>query len=233
VKALFAACEKEESEYLQVRDKAIIAVFLLNGKETLRHARQEQMFSALSRSPQVKFSVQLFLGTGIRATELAELRMGNVCLDPLDAHMKVLGKGGIWGEVGLGVKTQEYLQKYIQMFREPAIQQEVAQLPRKQQEQERHESFLFVNRRGNPMRRSGLWRMTQRLGEWANINSALCVPHAFRRTFAVNFMRQDGNIYLLSKLMRHSSVDVTEVYLTSYLQSEARHQAKSVLDNLY
>ena len=30
----------------------------LNGKESLRHARQEQMFSVLSRSPQAKFSVQ-------------------------------------------------------------------------------------------------------------------------------------------------------------------------------
>jgi integrase/recombinase XerD len=88
IDALFAACEKEESEYLQVRDQEIIAVFL---------------------------------DTGIRITELIELRMGNVYLDPRDANMKVLGKGGKWGEVGLGVKTQEYLQKYISMFRESAI----------------------------------------------------------------------------------------------------------------
>jgi integrase/recombinase XerD len=201
--ALFEACDKEESEYLQVRDRAMLA---------------------------------MLLDTGIRVTELIELRLGNVYLDPQDAHVKVLGKGGKRGEVGLGKLAQEYLQKYISMFREPAIYREVTHLSGRQRkrmiEQKRHEIHLFVNRRGNPMTKNGLWRIIQRLGEWANIDSIQCTPHALRRTFAVNFMRQSSDIYRLSKLLRHSSVDVTEVYLTSYLQSEARRGAKSVLDNL-
>jgi integrase/recombinase XerD len=45
-------------------------------------------------------------------------------------------------------------------------------------------------------------------------------------------MRNGGDIYTLSKLLRHSSVKVTEEYLKSLRQSEARKGAKSVLDNL-
>jgi integrase/recombinase XerD len=201
IEALFAACDKEGTEYLQVRDRAILAVFL---------------------------------DTGIRTTELATLRRGHVYLDPEDAHIKVLGKGGKWGEVGLGKKAQDYLQQYISTFRDPAIEREIAHILDKRRKQIiRQQSFLFMNRRGKPMTKSGLWRMFQRLGDWAQVELDKCSPHVFRFTFAVNFIGQGGDIYRLSRLLRHSSFDVTEWYLRSLPQREARKGAKSVLDNLY
>ena len=37
--------------------------------------------------------------------------------------------------------------------------------------------------------------------------------HKFRHSFAVNWLRQGGDLYLLSKMLGHSSIKVTEVYL--------------------
>lgn len=208
IEALFKACDKEESEHLQVRDRAILSVLL---------------------------------DSGLRATELCTLTIGNISLDSKDAYVRIHGKGNKWGEVGLGEKARRAVQKYIRMFREPTVEYEVQQenknfsdrqLKQVVQQQLR-QSLVFVNRYGKPLTKSGLYRIIERLSQWAGIDLELdCHPHVFRHTFAKLFMQNGGDIYQLSKLLRHSSVKVTELYLKSLRQSEARKGAKSVLDNL-
>jgi integrase/recombinase XerD len=190
IKALFKACDKEESEHLQLRDRAILAVLL---------------------------------DCGLRATELCTLTIGNVSLDAKDAYVRVLGKGNKWGEVGLGDQSLKYVRKYIRMFREPTVEHA---------KENRNQAFVFVNRHGEQLTKSGLWRIFDRLGHWAHIEGVRCSPHTMRHTFAQMFIRNGGDIYTLSKLMRHSSLSVTEQYLKSLQQSESRKGAKSVLDNL-
>ncbi|GCE17552.1 hypothetical protein KDK_13520 [Dictyobacter kobayashii] len=207
ITALFDACDKETSEHLQIRNRAILSVLL---------------------------------DAGLRATELVTLTIGNVSLDPKDAYVRVLGKGSKWGEVGLGEQSRRAIHKYIRLYREPTLSHELEQKrqqvsPRELAQVSRQymaQAVLFVNRCGDPLTRSGLGRIIDRLGERANIQGVRCSPHTFRHTFAVNFIRQGGNIYKLSRLLRHSSIQVTEEYLKSLKQSEARRDAKSVLDNL-
>lgn len=209
IDALFEACQREESEHLQLRDEAILAVLL---------------------------------DTGLRADELVKLTIGRISTDPRDAYVKVLGKGKKWGEVGLGERARKCVSKYIRMFREPTVEDELrhanARLndPQLRQllKQELPQRVVFMNRYANPLKPNGLYQIFDRLGQWAGISpdEVRCSPHTCRHTFAVNFIRQGGDIYTLSKLLRHSSVKVTEEYLKSLKQSEARRGAKSVLDNL-
>ncbi|BCL83194.1 tyrosine recombinase XerC [Ktedonobacteria bacterium brp13] len=207
--ALFAACSKEESEHLQMRDKAILAILL---------------------------------DAGLRVSELCTLTIGNVCLDPKDAHVKIFGKGRKWGEVPLGEKSRRNIQKYLRTFREPTIEYAVAQqnknTPDRQLTQlikrEMDKSTLIVGRSGKPMTRSGVHTLIERLGQWAGIDdfAIRCSPHTFRHTFAYYFMRNGGDIYQLSRLLRHSSVKTTEIYLKSLKPHDVRQGAQSVLDNL-
>jgi len=207
IKALFKACDKEESEHLQMRDRAILA---------------------------------LLLDSGIRSRELITLKIGHVILDPKDPYIRVFGKGKKWGEVGLGEQSRRAVQKYIVTFREPTVEYEVEQAAENVSERQLNQlqkqmiqqAPLFVNRAGKPLTRSGLQQLIDRLGEWADIEGVRCSPHTFRHTFAKLFMQNGGDIYKLSKLLRHSSVAVTERYLRSLQQAEARKGAKSVLDNL-
>jgi integrase/recombinase XerD len=209
IEALFEACQQEESEHLQLRDEAILAVLL---------------------------------DTGLRAEELVTLTIGHVSTDPRDAFVKVHGKGDKWGEVGLGERARKAVAKYIRMFREPTIEHELHQANPKLNDrqlqqllkQELPQRTVFMNRYAKQLKPNGLYQIFDRLGEWAAISpdEVRCSPHTCRHTFAANFIRQGGDIYTLSKLMRHSSVKVTEEYLKSLKQSEARRRAKSVLDNL-
>jgi site-specific recombinase XerD len=210
IDALFRACDKEESEHLQVRDRAILSVLL---------------------------------DSGLRATELVTLTIENIHLDPKDAYVRVHGKGNKWGEVGLGEQARRAVQKYIRQFREPTIEYGLRQdghyqsLPVRQQQQTKqqrtNQSLVFVNRSGKPLTRGGLLQLIVRLGEWSGVSEQTeCHPHIFRHTFAATFIRNGGDIYTLSKLLRHSSVKVTEMYLKSIRQSEARKGVASVLDSM-
>ncbi len=209
IEALFAACAKEESDHLRLRDRAIIA---------------------------------LLLDTGIRANELCTLTIANVDLSPGDAHIKILGKGNKWGEVGMGSECRKLMSQYLRKFREPTLEDEIrrgTQGKKLSDQQERRlkrnlqeTTPFFMNRNGQSLTTNGLGRIVARLGEWANIEGVRCSPHTLRHTFAAMFMRNGGDIYTLSKLLRHSSVKVTEDYLKSIQQWEARKSSKSVLDNL-
>jgi integrase/recombinase XerD len=208
IAALFDACAQEESEHLEVRDRAILA---------------------------------LLLDCGLRANELVTLRLCDVEVkDAKDAHVRILGKGSKWGEVGFGDQARRYLAKYIRMFREPTIEhkleEQIKGLPARQANQVKRQLMqqerVFVNRAGKPLTTSGLYRLVARLGERAGIEGVRCSPHSWRHTFAVRFWRRTHDIRTLSKLLRHSSIAVTENYLKSILQSEARVGAPSVLDEL-
>ena len=190
IDALFRACDKEESEHLQLRDRAILAVLL---------------------------------DCGLRATELCTLTMSHVSLNAKDAYVRVLGKGGKWGEIGLGDQSRKVLRKYIRMFREPTIEH---------MKEDISNARVFVGRSGDPLTKNGLYQIIKRLGQWAHVKGVRCSPHTFRHTFAALFIKNGGDIYKLSKLLRHSSIGVTEQYLKSLQQSEVRKGTKSVLDSL-
>lgn len=207
IRALFEACKKEEGEHLQLRDRAIVAVLI---------------------------------DTGIRAGELVGLTMDQVYLNPSDPHLEIFGKGDKWGEVGLGEKSLAALEDYIRKVRLPAIEALASWKNHMWSEKEREKrmkkeighSRVFVGCTSNPLTVNGLRQIIKRLGEWADITGVRCSPHTFRHAYSAMFIRQGGDIYRLSKLLRHSSMSVTEDYLRNLLQSEARHGAKSVLDNL-
>ena len=79
---------------------------------------------------------------------------------------------------------------------------------------------------------TGLDQMLYRLGRRAKIKGVRISAHTWRHTFAINFLTQGGDVYVLSRLMGHESVQVTEVYLRAVKATQARKASKSVLDNL-
>lgn len=205
IEALFDACHRETSEHLQMRDTAILS---------------------------------LLLDSGLRATELCTLTLEHVHLETGDTYAKVKGKGHKWGEVGFGEKTRRAVAKYIRQFREPtieyALEEQLKRLsPRQAQQlkkQARAEARLFVNRAGNPLTKSGLDQLFERLGRWAGVEGVRCSPHTCRHWYALNYILQGGDIYTLSKLLRHSSVKVTEEYLKALKVAHVRRMAHSVMD---
>jgi site-specific recombinase XerD len=175
-------------------DKEIAALFEACAHPKKRHEYQLRDTALLS----------LLLDTGIRAGELRTLTIGNVTLatDPReDSYIKVMGKGRKEREIPIGAKTRRQVARYIRGYRQGAKKTDP----------------LFISRQGDTqMVHSGLKDILLRLKKFSSLpEDAQVNPHKFRHTFASRFMQKGGDIYTLSRLLGHSSVVITEHYLTT------------------
>lgn len=161
--------------------------------------------------------ISLLVDTGIRASELVGLQIPHVCMDQHDPHCLVTkAKGKKHREVGFGAQTRFHLHRYLHRGRKAPAGEE----------------HVFLGRAHEPMTISGLYEMVERLGNWAHITGVRCSPHTFRHTFAMNYLRQGGDIYRLSRLLGHATLEPTQIYLRAFRQEDARRGA-SVLDTLW
>jgi site-specific recombinase XerD len=195
-------------------EKKVIEVFTREQTDALFAACDKEKMPHLAMRDRAILSV--LLDTGIRAGELCGLTLNNVYLHPNEAYIKVHGKGNKWREVGLGKKARAALHRYITRYRRAL-------------EDEKH---VFVNRCRKPLSICGLDQIIYRLGAWAHIKGVRCSPHTFRHTFAVRYLEKTGDIFKLSRLMGHSEVSTTEIYLNAVRAREVRTNGISVLDDM-
>lgn len=225
IKGFLKWCAKDEyfSEYVKPRPATLIAVPKVDQKviETFTSEQIQAMFDVCKKecTPMLvardNAILSLLLDTGVRASELCTLTLGNVSLDAGDAYITVMGKGRKQRETGLGKQARTALHRYIRQYRKGA----------------RPEDVVFLNRFHNPMTINGLDQLLYRLRDWAKLGGISAGAHKFRHTFAANYLLNGGDVYKLSRLMGHTSVSTTERYVRSMKQRDAR-RGLSVLDNL-
>jgi integrase/recombinase XerD len=138
----------------------------------------------------------LLIDTGIRASELCGLLVEDIH----EGYITVLGKGSKQREVGLGPNAARALWQYMQRFRSMLTKSAF----------ERH---VFVGRDGVPLLRGGLYQALERIGEKAGITGVRLSPHTFRHTFAKAWLENGGEIFKLSRVLGHSEMQTTQIYL--------------------
>jgi site-specific recombinase XerD len=159
---------------------------------------------------------EMFLDTGIRLNELAELNLEDVYFQ--ESFIRVYGKGRKEDLVPIGRTLAHHLRTYIDTER-----REIA-LPK--------ENALFVNRMGERLGKEGVAILVRRVLNKVRGRGRIG-PHILRHTFATKFIQGRGNLEALRRIMRHSKISLTQVYV--HLQTEdllAEHRVASPLDNL-
>lgn len=147
----------------------------------------------------------MLIDTGVRASELCGLTLGNVHED----YIKVFGKGSKEREVGIGMTASRALWMYIHKHRPHLVRVE-------------REQHVFLGWDGSPLLRSGLYQIIARIGEKTGIEGVRISPHTFRHTFARSWLENGGEIFKLSRLLGHAELQTTEKYLKDFRSREAR-----------
>lgn len=159
--------------------------------------------------------VLVLYNCGLRATELVALDLADVDFQRVTAHVRH-GKGAKERLVWLGRLPRQALWRYVTLYRgqEPGP--------------------LFPSERGGRMLRTSLTQLLTKLARKTNWPDKACHPHMFRRTFAVQFIRNGGDPFRLQMLLGHEKLDMTRHYSQALSQEDAlrAHEAASPGDRL-
>src|SRR5437773_11657565 len=72
-------------------------------------------------------------------------------------------------------------------------------------------SYVFLNLRGKPLSRSGIFRLLREYANAAGIEADVS-PHTLRHTYAVHLVQAGADLRSVQELLGHASVATTEVY---------------------
>lgn len=147
--------------------------------------------------PNVKRNLAIIftlLDTGLRASEFCAIKISDI--DFTNHQIEILGKGKKMRLVSFSERTSEVINAYL------AMKSHIRSINRP----------LFTGRNDEvSLTRSGLASTIKRLGNRAGVAHAY--PHRFRHTFAINFLRNGGNIFSLQYLLGHSTLEMVKHYL--------------------
>ena len=156
--------------------------------------------------------VLALLDSGLRASELCALRVGDVNMR--SGLVAVMGKGQKQRQVRLGSKARSAILRML------AYRGDV-----------RNGAPLWATKDGGALAVQGLQTMLWRLGRAVGVMP--CSPHRFRRTFALWCLRDGMDLHSLRLLMGHSDLTVLQRYLALAGEDiERAHKAHSPVDRL-
>jgi integrase/recombinase XerD len=75
----------------------------------------------------------------------------------------------------------------------------------------RPESHLFVNFRGGPLTRQGLYKIVRRHAETAGLGDKMS-PHTLRHTFATHLLAGGCDLRSVQEMLGHADVATTQLY---------------------
>jgi integrase/recombinase XerD len=165
-----------------------------------------------------KAIVAMLFDTGVRAQELCDLTLENLHLAAAHSYIRVDGKGRKEREVGLGRQSALAVSRYLSRARP-----------------ESSLGVVFLTDDKKKMTPNGIDRMLYRLRDAAgsqHFNGVRVSAHTMRHSFAVHYLEQGGDLYKLSRLMGHESINTTARYLRAFQARAARLGSRSVLDGL-
>ncbi|MEA3442693.1 MAG: tyrosine-type recombinase/integrase [Chloroflexota bacterium] len=180
----------------------------------------ESLLSIMNNSPEGYRDMVIILtllDTGLRVNELINLKMEHVWLE--ESIIKVLGKGNKERLVPIGKQIRKLLWRYISQYRpEPALP---------------NLDNLFLNRDGRPLTKNRLDSLMKHYGKLAGLTGIRCSPHTLRHTFAINYLRNGGDVFSLQKILGHSSLEMTRRYCElADVDMRRAHAIASPVDNL-
>jgi integrase/recombinase XerD len=140
--------------------------------------------------------LELMYACGLRTSEVIDLDVSQ--LDLQGGVLRAKGKGSKERIVPVGRVARQAVSAYIRKGRPKLVGA-------------RHQPRLFVNFRGGPLTRQGLYKIVQRHAESAGLGDRMS-PHTLRHTFATHLLAGGCDLRSLQEMLGHADVATTQVY---------------------
>ncbi len=143
-----------------------------------------------------KAILELMYATGLRVSEVGDLKKANVNLDA--GFIKCSGKGGKERIVPFGGKAEKAILKYIEKSR-PKLSSG------------RIDMHLFLSRLGKKLSRQSLWKIIRKYTLKAGIKKHI-TPHTLRHSFATHLLEGGAELRGVQEMLGHADISTTQIY---------------------
>src|SRR6201996_3649462 len=133
---------------------------------------------------------------GLRASEAIGLELSALDLD--DATLRAYGKGSKERLVPIGTAAVAALSTYLERGRPQLVGL-------------RDEPRVFLNLRGRPLSRQGLYKIVQGHAASAGLADRMS-PHTLRHTFATHLLAGGCDLRSLQEMLGHADIGTTQIY---------------------
>lgn len=140
--------------------------------------------------------LEVLYATGLRVTELVELKQNNINLD--QGYLTTLGKGRKERIVPMGKQSVSKINDYLVNSRPYIMKQRIS-------------DYLFVTRRGTKFTRQGVWKLLKTYAKDAGIFKNIS-PHILRHSFATHLLERGADLRTIQILLGHSDISTTQIY---------------------
>lgn len=141
-----------------------------------------------------KAMLELLYATGIRVTELIQLRTGDL---NLQTDTLLCRDGNKERTIPFGQKARSALVQYLESGRPHLVSRDM--------------EYLFVNYSGEPMSRQGFWKLVKKYAGMAGIEMKI-TPHTLRHTFAAHLVENGADLKSVQEMLGHSDISTTQIY---------------------
>lgn len=171
--------------------------------KTLGRRELERLRIAVSESedPLAMPVSTLLLDTGLRVSELCALDIDDI--DKEDLSALVIGGKGEKDRTVLFTKNSVDVLESWEPIRESRIRES----------QDVGLRAMFVSSRGRRINPRSIQKMMDRLADASDIPKSRLSPHTLRHTFATGLLERGADLVTIQRLLGHSSIATTRVYL--------------------
>jgi integrase/recombinase XerD len=148
--------------------------------------------------------IELLFATGIRVSELCNIKTNDIDLD--SGLLKVKGKGNKERIIQICNKASlEPLRSYYDMFSKKIVSS----------------GYFLVNRFNLRLSEQSVRNLIKKYSQFAKIGRTI-TPHTFRHTFATLLLEEDVDIKYIQQMLGHSSILTTQIYTHVNIDKQKR-----------
>lgn len=141
--------------------------------------------------------IETLYSSGLRVSELTELRLSNVYFDI--GFLRIIGKGSKERLVPIGRDALKYIKIYVEEIRnhinvKPGF-----------------ENHVFLNRNGSKLTRVMIFTIIKNLVKQVGLKKNVS-PHTFRHSFATHLIEGGADLRAVQEMLGHESITTTEIY---------------------
>jgi integrase/recombinase XerD len=140
--------------------------------------------------------LELLYATGLRVSELVNLKLREVNLD--SGYLMTVGKGNKERLVPIGESARVRVAAYLEAVRQGVDPQ-------------RQNPYLFLSRLGGAMSRQAFWNIIKKRTEMAAIRKNIS-PHTLRHSFATHLLENGADLRSVQIMLGHADLASTQIY---------------------